>query len=52
MGSFTCVSEFLKDLQLRFIPRYLIIDASGHLVDVNAERPSSKGVVKTISALL
>ena len=45
-------APFLKELQLHFIPRYLIIDASGQLVDVNAERPSSKGIAKTLSALL
>ena len=45
-------TPFIKELQLRAIPRYLIIDASGQLVDVDAERPSSKGIAKTLSALL
>ena len=45
-------APFLKELQLRSIPRYLIIDASGHLVDVNAERPSSKGIVKSLAAFI
>lgn len=45
-------TPFIKELQLRAIPRYLIIDASGQLVDVDAERPSSKGIAQTLSALL
>ena len=45
-------APFIKELQLRAIPRYLIIDASGQLVDVDAERPSSKGIAQTLSALL
>ena len=45
-------APFIQELQLRAIPRYLIIDASGQLVDVDAERPSSKGIAKTLSALL
>ena len=45
-------APFIKELQLRTIPRYLIIDASGQLVDVDAARPSSKDIVKILSALL
>ena len=45
-------TPFIKELQLRAIPRYLIIDASGQLVDVDADRPSSKGIAQTLSALL
>ena len=35
-------SDFLKEIKLRYIPRFLIFDKNGKLVDSDAPRPSSK----------
>ena len=43
---------FLKELRLNSIPRYIIFDSDGELVDINAERPSSKNVVKTLNSFI
>ena len=37
---------------VRFIPRYVLIDKKGNVVDANAKRPSNPDTVKDIEALL
>jgi thiol-disulfide isomerase/thioredoxin len=37
---------------VRFIPRYVLIDKNGNVVDANAKRPSNPDTVKDIEALL
>ena len=41
-------SDFLKEIKLRYIPRYLIFDKNGRLVDMDAPRPSSKEAEKKL----
>ncbi len=41
-------SDFLKEIKLRYIPRYLIFDRNGKLVNLDAPRPSSKDAPKEI----
>ena len=41
-------SDFLKEIKLRYIPRYLIFDKNGRLVDLDAPRPSSKETEKEL----
>lgn len=43
---------FLKELRLDSIPRYIIFDADGDLVDINAERPSSKDVARALDSFI
>ena len=42
-------SDFLKEIKLRYIPRYLIFDKNGRLVDLDAPSPSSKEAEKKLS---
>lgn len=42
-------SDFLKEIKLRYIPRYLIFDKNGRLVDLDAPRPSSKEAEKKLN---
>ena len=37
-------TPFIKELRLNTIPRYIIFDPNGRLVDVDAKRPSSKDI--------
>ena len=39
-------------LNVRYIPRYVLIDKEGNIVDENAKRPSNPEVVKDIENLL
>ena len=41
-------SDFLKEIKLWYIPRYLIFDKNGRLVDMDAPRPSSKEAGKNL----
>lgn len=41
-------SDFLKEIKLRYIPRYLIFDMEGKLVNLDAPRPSSNNAQKEI----
>ena len=45
--------EFLKVLYgLRSIPRYMLIDAKGNIIDANAPMPSDKNLKELITAML
>lgn len=41
-------SKFMHDLKIREIPRYIIFDTSGDLVEDNAPGPSSKKIKETL----
>lgn len=45
-------ADFLKEIRLEKIPRYLIFDRNGKLVDPDAPRPMDEGVDNTIIAFL
>lgn len=49
-NSKTC--DLLKELDVRTIPRYLLFDKQGNLVNGNAPRPSSDQIEKEIAQLL
>lgn len=41
-------SKFLKEIKFRYIPRYLIFDTDGRLVNLDAPRPSSSEIINEI----
>lgn len=41
-------SKFMRDLKIREIPRYLIFDSNGNLVEDNAPGPTSKKIKETL----
>ncbi len=45
-------SEFIKDFHINSIPRFLLIDPKGNIVDANAPRPSSKKIKELFNSLL
>ena len=45
-------SKFLQDINLRYIPRYIIFDRKGNLINTNAPRPSDDDIVSLITRLL
>lgn len=45
-------SRVLEKIKLELIPRYLIFDKQGNLVEMKAPRPSDKGITKTIDKYL
>lgn len=45
-------SKILKNLNLELIPRYIIIDRNGSLVEMNAPRPSDKNIKTTLNKYL
>ncbi len=45
-------NKFIKELQLKSIPRYVLIDKHGGISDANAPRPGSKEILSKISSLL
>ena len=44
--------KMLEDINLRLIPRYIIIDKNGKLVEMNAPRPSDKRIKATLNKYL
>ncbi len=44
-------SDFVKDYKINGIPRFILIDPNGNVVDANAPRPSSKKLVELIDSL-
>ena len=45
-------SELLKTLNIKGIPRYLIIDKNGYIINLDSKRPSSKELVLELNKLL
>lgn len=45
-------SQFLQDIDLTTIPRYLIIDKEGNLIHSNAPSPSSREIEEILKSLL
>lgn len=45
-------SEFIKYFEINSIPRFLLIDPSGKVVNADADRPSNPRLQKTLDALL
>ena len=45
-------SKFLQDINLRYIPRYIIFDRKGNLINTNAPRPSADNVSSLMTRLL
>ncbi|RXJ51311.1 TlpA family protein disulfide reductase [Gelidibacter gilvus] len=44
-------SKFVKDYKINGIPRFILIDPNGNVVDANAPRPSSKKLVELFDSL-
>ena len=44
--------QFYKDYQVTGIPRYIILDADGKIIDSDAKRPSDKRLTNELEALL
>jgi len=44
-------SAFVKDYQIQGIPRFLLIDTEGNIVDSNAPRPSSSELIDLFTEL-
>ncbi len=44
-------SDFVTDYGIMGIPRFILIDPEGNIVNANAPRPSSKGLIKLLTDL-
>jgi len=44
-------SSFVKDYQINGIPRFILIDTEGNIVDPNAPRPSSPELIELLTEL-
>ena len=44
-------SDFVKQIGLRAVPRIMLIDASGHVVDTYAKRPSDPKLRKVLEEM-
>jgi thiol-disulfide isomerase/thioredoxin len=45
-------SELLKTLNIKGIPRYLMIDENGNIISLDSKRPSSKELIRELNKLL
>ena len=45
-------SDFKKDYNITTIPRYILIDKNGHIVNANAPRPNEPASKEAINSLL
>ena len=52
LASMSVKQTYGTRFSVRFIPRYVLIDKKGNVVDANAKRPSNPDTVKDIEALL
>ena len=43
---------FLKEIDNRYIPQYLLYDKSGKLIDAHAPKPSTQEIREVINSLL
>jgi thiol-disulfide isomerase/thioredoxin len=44
-------SQFIKDYMIKGIPRFILIDPQGNIINANAPRPSDKKLVQTLNSL-
>lgn len=44
-------SDFVQDYQIKGIPRFILIDPEGKIIDAKAPRPSSKGLAEVFGKL-
>ena len=44
-------SQFVQDYMIKGIPRFILIDPQGNIINANAPRPSSKKLVETLESL-
>lgn len=44
-------SQFIKDYLIKGIPRFILIDPQGNIINANAPRPSDKKLVETLKSL-
>jgi thiol-disulfide isomerase/thioredoxin len=44
-------SQFVEDFMIKGIPRFILIDPKGNILDANAPRPSDKQLVATLNGL-
>ena len=51
-SSYSVKQEYATRFNVRYIPRYVLINKKGRVVDDNAKRPSDPAVVNDIEALL
>jgi hypothetical protein len=45
-------AKFIYEYNIQLIPRYMIIDKNGKIVNDNAPRPSSKEIERVVTSLL
>ena len=44
-------SKFIKDYMIKGIPRFILIDPQGNIINANAKRPSNEKLVETLKSL-
>ncbi|WP_439129842.1 TlpA family protein disulfide reductase, partial [Polaribacter sp.] len=44
-------SQFVEDYMIKGIPRFILLDADGNIINANAPRPSNKKLVETLNGL-
>ena len=44
-------SQFIKDYLIKGIPRFILIDPQGNIINANAPRPSDEKLVETLKSL-
>ena len=44
-------SQFIKDYVINGIPKFILLDPSGHIVNANAPRPSSPELISLFDGL-
>ena len=44
-------TDFIQDYKINAIPRFLLIDTQGNIIDADAPRPSSKRLIELLNNL-
>lgn len=47
----TSDNSFIKGMRINSIPRYIIVDSNGHIINTNADRPSSQKIETDLKRL-